>query len=306
MSNYQKRINLNHLPVFVSIVEAGSITAAARRLGSDKTRVSRILAELETDLGIQLALRTTRHLQLTEEGRALYQRCKSALEDLEEAAGQVVDRGEEVRGHIRITGAHGIISFVLPEIVQKFLQRHPKVTFDVVLAQEKLDLVKDGIDLALRIGPLEDSSYKARKLGECKFLFVATPGFLGAGSRLSAIEDLSSCPIIAFPHYSGTSFSVSARGKSKKLRLESGIVCNSPDLILGMTLKGIGVGILPELICREYLRTGQLVQLFEPWGPTPAPISMVFHPSGRTRPHLSLFMNFLASSVEYQLRGPRP
>jgi LysR family transcriptional regulator, regulator for bpeEF and oprC len=301
-SNWMKNINLNHLPVFAAIVETGSITAAAQLLGSEKTRVSRILTELEDALGTKLAYRTTRHLRITEQGQALYVRCKRIIEELEETAGQIIQQNDEISGHIRMTGAHGLVSAMLPDIIVNFSKRYPRVTFEIILTQAALNLVTEGIDLALRIGRLKDSSHRVRQIADAQFSFAATPAFLSNVPQPMELESLSKIPTLTFPHFNKKSLIVNKLGRTKEISLHTPILCNSPDMILNLTLRSMGVGIVPEFICRDHFKTGQLVQLFEPWSPATVPLSILFHDSSRKRKHLSIFMAFLASSIERQLR----
>jgi LysR family transcriptional regulator, regulator for bpeEF and oprC len=299
--NWLKIINLNHLPVFAAIVEAGSITAAARLLGSEKTRVSRILTDLENALGTKLAYRTTRHLRITEQGQALYGRCKRMIQDLEETTGQIIRQNAEISGHIRLTGAHGLVSAMLPDILVNFSRQHPRVTFEIILTQEALNLVTEGVDIALRIGHLGDSSHRIRRVGNARFSFAATPAFLRDVPQPMELESLSEVPTLAFPHFNKKPLTVNKPGSTKKISLRSPILCNSPDMILNLTLKNMGVGIVPEFICRDHFKTGQLVRLFEPWSPAAVPVSILFHDSKKKGTHVAIFLSFLASSIERQL-----
>jgi LysR family transcriptional regulator, regulator for bpeEF and oprC len=297
MSNNKnfRKINLNHIPVFAAIAETRSITAAARLLGAEKTRVSRILAEFENDLNAELVYRTTRDLRLTTEGERFYGRCKKILSDLEDATHGLSRGGDEATGHIRLTGAHGIASSLLPQAIKEFNKLHPRVTFEIILTQQILNLVKEGIDVAFRVGALEDSAYKSKKIGICPFAFAATPYFLSSNSPVGRIEDLSSAPTIALPSFDRRPLVFRKPGSIARLKLSSSIVCNSPTVILDLTLKDLGIGLLPELTCRDHFRTGRLVRIFEQWNTDPVPISLLFHASARKKTHVSLFIAFLSS-----------
>jgi LysR family transcriptional regulator, regulator for bpeEF and oprC len=297
MSNNQNfgKINLNHLPVFAAIAESKSLTEAARSLGSDKTRVSRILTELESDLDAELVYRTTRDLRLTEAGQLFDSRCREILSNLEEATNQLSHKGTEVSGHICLTAAHGVASALLPIAIKDFSKLYPQVTFQIILTQQSLNLVKEGIDIALRVGRLEDSSYKVRKIGNVHFAFAATPLFLSSSSPVRKIEDLGSARTITFPHFNKKPLVFKCGGEEARVKLGSAIVCNSPDVILGLTLQEMGIALIPEFICRDHFKTGQLIRVFENWSLEPAPISLLFHTSTRKTTPVSLFIAFLSN-----------
>jgi DNA-binding transcriptional LysR family regulator len=300
MSNNKKfgKINLNHIPVFAAIAETQSLTAAARYLGSDKTRVSRILAEFERALNAQLVLRTTRDVRLTSEGERFYEQCKKILLDWENAANRLSLASDEISGHIRLTAAHGIGSLLLPRAIKAFRQRFPRVSFEVVMTQQTINLVQEGIDIALRIGPLEDSTFKVKRIGECRFIFAATPRFLSSMEPLQRIENLSMATTMAMPHFNRKTLLFKRSGVTVRFKLNSSIVCNSPLVVLDLALQDLGIGLMPELTCRDRLKTGQLVQLFEDWSTETTPISLLFHASTRKNIHVSHFIEFLAAHVQ--------
>jgi len=289
-----KKINLNHLLVFMAIAETRNLTQAAKLLGSEKTRVSRVLSEFENDLNAELVYRTTRDMRLTEAGQKFYLRCKNILGELEEATNQLSYKDGEVSGHIRLTAAHGISSAILPQIISEFNKLHPRVTFEIIMTQQMMNLVKEGIDLALRVGTLEDSSYKVRKIGDAHFAFAATPVFLSSHQHVHQLTDLSSIPVMALPNFNNKMLLFRNGEEEVSIKLSSAFACNSPDLLLDMTLKDLGMALLPEFICRDHFKTGQLIRVFENWKPNPVPVSLLFHASGRKSTHVSLFIAFLS------------
>ena len=292
-----RKINLNHIPVFTAIVETKSLTAAARLMGYEKTRVSRILTEFENDLNTELVFRTTRDLRLTKAGQAFYNQCKKILSDLQDATNQLSYKGGEVSGHIRLTAAHGIASALLPQSIKEFNKLHPQVTFEIILTQQSLNLVKEGIDVAFRVGVLESSSYKVKRVADAQFAFAATPLFLSTNPQLQEIRDLASVPTMTLPNFNKTSLIFKKGHEEIRLKLAALIESNSPTLILDLTMKNLGVCLLPEFICRDQFKTGQLVHLFEQWSTHSVPISLLFHASGRKDTHVSLFIAFLSSRL---------
>lgn len=288
------KINLNHLLVFMAIAETRNLTQAAKMLGSEKTRVSRVLSEFENDLNTELVYRTTRDMRLTEAGEQFYIRCKRILGELEDATNQLSCKDGEVSGHIRMTAAHGISSAILPQLLKEFNKLHPNVTFEILMTQQSLNLVKEGIDLALRVGVLEDSSYKVKKIGDAYFTFAGTPVFLSNHQHMHHLKDLASIPVLALPSFNNKILLFkNAEEEEVSIKLESSICCNSPDLLLDLTLKDLGLGLVPEFMCRDHFKTGQLIRVFENWNTRPVPVSLLFHASGRKATHVSAFIAFL-------------
>ena len=151
-------LNLNRLGYFAAVVENGSFTRAAERLGIGKTVVSQHVARLERELGVSLLLRTTRRVQPTEAGRQLYARCKTILTEADTALAELSEVNAEPRGLLRITAPSDFGAFVVAPLATAFCDVHPKVSIDLVLSDQKLDLIARDIDLAVRVGWLEDSS----------------------------------------------------------------------------------------------------------------------------------------------------
>src|SRR4051812_35490738 len=167
MANYREQrqqtvakngtIDLNRVRTFVRVVEDGSFPAAARRLGLPKSSVSRSVTALEEELGVRLLQRTTRSLHLTDAGRAYFTRVREALAGVDEATADVAEMGSVPRGTVRMTAPIDGGELPLAELVAEFVQRHPAIHVDLIMTARRVDLIDEGIDLALRAGPLEDS-----------------------------------------------------------------------------------------------------------------------------------------------------
>ena len=168
-----EQLDLNQIQTFVKLAQAGSFTKAAQILRQPKSRVSRRLAALEKELGVQLIYRTTRQFQLTETGRAFYEKAQGLIAGLEALSAEVSDTTTQIAGVIRITASDDMGVKYLPPILDEFSRLHPQIQFDVVLTQSYVDLVKESIDVALRIGHLKDSSLRAKKVGSLKNIFIA-------------------------------------------------------------------------------------------------------------------------------------
>jgi DNA-binding transcriptional LysR family regulator len=193
-----------------------------------------------------------------------------------------------------MTAAHGIASLVLPTVIRDFQKLYPKVTFEFRMTQQSLPLAKEGIDVALRVGNLEDSSNIAVRVGNIRYAFVATPNFLKL-NPIRRLKDVESTKTITFPHFNNKRLPIKRGSEQSQVRLNGAIVCNSPDLLLNFALQDLGVALLPESLCRDHFKTGQLIRLLEKWQINPVPISLLYRDSERKPRPLSLFIEFLSN-----------
>ena len=199
-----------HMQVFVSVVEAGSISAAAERLDLAKSAVSRRLAELEAHLGVSLITRTTRRLNLTDSGRAYYERCVAILADLDEAESAVSQAHAALKGQLKVALPLSFGLLHLSPLIQAFMALHPEVRFELDFNDRQIDLMQEGFDLAIRIATLEDSSLIARRLAPIRHVVCASPDYLAkhgtpvaaadlAASRRPGLQQLARSGSVVFP-----------------------------------------------------------------------------------------------------------
>src|SRR5262245_27318919 len=183
-------VDLNLVAAFARVVEAGSFTAAAASLGLPKSSVSRAVARLEDTLGVRLLQRTTRQLGLTQAGHRYLAEIRDPIARLAEASSQTSELGQEPRGLVRISIAPEATHGVLSRILVDFVQRHPKVQVDVVVTGRRVNLIDEGIDLALRAGPLGDSTLVARKVAVSQLRLYAAPSYLERRGQPRRLTDL--------------------------------------------------------------------------------------------------------------------
>lgn len=298
-----REIDLNHIRAFVRLVQLGSVTKAAAYLKQPKSRLSRHLASLEQDLGVQLIHRTTRQFQLTEMGRSYYERCHSLVEGIEALTQEMSEANSEVAGWIKITASDDMGILHLPKLLEEFLRVYPKVHFEVVLSQSYVDLVKESVDVALRVGHLKDSSLKARKVGSVRSIFVASPGFIERYKPSDDIsEGLTKSPLVALS--SGRKMEIYRTNDSKqKLTLKTDPVglSNNPMMVVEMALIGKGIGFVPEFLCADYLKSGQLIQLYKTWQSEEVPISLLTIDQKEMPLRLKKFVDFAAKKLKESL-----
>lgn len=250
------------IETYVRTVEAGSFTAAAAQLGVAKSVVSRRIVELEQRLDVQLMVRSTRRLSLTDEGQTLYERAVRLLVDWEETEASVGHQQTALKGSIRLSLP---LSFGLAHIgpsVLEFQRLHPDVSVDIDFTDRKVDLIAEGFDLAVRIGELSDSSMIARKLTAITTTAVASPQYLQQHGVPQSPAELKSHQELRFGLRLRKSWVFTAPdGKRGEIEMQSSLRANSGDFLRDAAIKHHGVAILPSFIAYPAIQSGELVEI---------------------------------------------
>jgi len=252
------------IAVFMQVVQAGSFTLAAERLDMSKSGVAKSIARLEATLGVRLFQRTTRRLSLTEEGRQFSDGCLRALAELESAQALATTQRQELAGRLRVDlpvvfGRR----WVLPALLE-IAAKHPALDLDVSLTDRKVDLVEDGIDLVIRIGPLQDSAtLVAKPLGVQQAVLVADPDYLARHGQPQTPDDLHRHACITFGsggqarpwHF------LDRHGRSQPLAVRGGLGLNHSEAILDAALAGHGIALLSDWLVAEHLAAARLTRV---------------------------------------------
>ncbi|WP_260987693.1 LysR family transcriptional regulator [Roseomonas gilardii] len=290
-------MNLNRLAYFVAVVDAGSFTRAAERLGITKTVVSQQVARLEADLRTSLLLRTTRRVEPTEAGRLLHARAVIILREAEDAFGEVAEITAAPIGTLRIAAPNDFGTSTIAPLAAKFCRTYPACTVDLVLSDGRIDLITHRIDVSIRVGWLDDSSQQARRIGTFRQLLVAAPGIAPAADTP---DDLAHQPFIANGalreplvwHFSRADFD------RRTIRMRSAMTINATPAVLAATLAGGGLSVLPDFLVGEALESGALVQVLPAWSLPSGGIHVVY-PAARFRPpKVTAFVALLAAAVK--------
>ena len=283
------------LRVFSQVVESGSFSGAAEKLGVSTTAASRHIAELEAHLQTRLLNRTTRRVSLTESGRAFYERAVQLIADLEEAEQEASRAAVVPRGTIKLTAAvHFGVRHVAPAIAA-FVAAHAGVRFDVSLSDRIVDLVEEGFDLAVRIGAPGSDNVVARKLGETRLVPCASPDYLAAHGAPQVPEDLARHNCFTYQYVTPHNLWLfrDATGAERTVRVRGSLHSNNGELLAEVAAQGGGIVFEPAFIVGPDVRAGRLVPLLQEFVAPPMPIFAVY-PS---RKHLSakvrLFVDFL-------------
>lgn len=302
--------DLNDTLIFVKVVEQGSFTAAARALGLPKTTVSRKVQELEARLGAQLLNRTTRRLGLTEAGSVYYEHCQNIARELDEAESAVGQLQGGPRGWLRFSAPYSIgIAWITP-LLGEFHARYPEVRLDMHLSNEPVDVIGGEIDMALRAGPLPDSSLVARRLATFRTQVFASPRYIERHGEPLHPDELRHHRVIAVrkhyhAHPSRITWPLSDGTRTIEYPVDPLIVANDPSAVIGPVLCGEGLTLASDVGAKPYVEAGALRRVLAGWTGPEVALSAVF-PRGRVvPPKVRVFVDFLverlSSSANYML-----
>jgi DNA-binding transcriptional LysR family regulator len=254
------RIDLNRIAVFVRVVEQGSFTGAAASLHLPVSSVSRSVTHLESELGVRLLHRTTRKLILTDAGQHFFARMQAVLGEAEEASLAVAGFAGNPRGVVRITAPFGVVG--LPEIVGKVTERYPALVIDLSLTDRVVDLVGEGIDLAIRGGRLEDSSLVARKIAPSDLGIYASPAYLKRRGKPRNVADLARHECLRYRGRTGLlPFRLDGPRGVEQVEVTGSVVCDNMLFLRALVLAGAGLALLPEQTAAQDLEAGRLVRV---------------------------------------------
>jgi len=257
--------DLDDIALFAVVAQSGSFVAAAARLRQPKSTVSRRLQILEQRLGLRLIERTTRRLKLTEAGAAFLRRVQPALATLGEAASEARDSQREPGGLVRLAIGVGLVSQAFSRVLADYLARFPRVTLELDLSDRKVDIVAEGFDVAVRAGPLEDSTLVQRKLGQARTLLVAAPSFLARHPAITAPRDLEGLAGLTQPGQ--LVWTLHGAPGTVDLTVQGPLRTNNVQMLAQAARDGLGIARLPRFLCRDDLAAGRLAALLPDWEP---------------------------------------
>lgn len=262
------KLDLNKLRVFREVVQEGSFTKAAQNLKQPKSRISRTISSLEKELGVQLIIRTTRQIQLTQVGQDMYQRLGPILRELENTVDTVMNDSNDVSGSIKITVPEDIGMELFSKFCREFTQIYPKVQIGLHASNSIVDLVKQSIDVAVRInfGKSKDSTMIQKSVGQVETIMVMTPENFKKYSP-TKLEDIEKIPYISYDSFEGKNpfMKLTRKNETRTLKLKPVFSTNNFFIIRSMVLDGAGMAHIPSFLVRDHLLSGQLVQVFKDW-----------------------------------------
>ncbi|NIC07037.1 LysR family transcriptional regulator [Billgrantia bachuensis] len=248
---------LDAMTAYVRVAELGSYTRAAETLDLSRTRISRLIMELESHLGVRLLQRTTRRLHLTEAGESYLARAQGILQALEEAEAELGAGSTEVCGRLRVNGPMSFGMRFLSPVIARFMLEHPALEVRLDLNDRRVDLLEEGYDLAIRIGSLPDSSLVARRLARCRMIPCASPEYLARFGEPRTLAELAEHRCLRYRTASGTDWQFG----SQRLTVNGPLESNNGDVLTQAAEAGLGIAHQPSFLIHESIRSGRLVPL---------------------------------------------
>ena len=295
---------LTEMEAFATVVDQGGFTDAAKKMGISKSAVSKHVSSLETRLGARLLNRTTRRVSPTEIGLAYYDRARRVLNDAGEADALVTAMQSAPSGLLRVSAATDFGVNHLSPALGGFLHEFPDITVNMVLNNRYVELISEGFDLAVRIGELEDSSLRARKLADTHKMMIASPKYFEEYGRPEKIDDLNEHKLLHYSNQaSGNVWKLTApSGEKRQVRSAGWLTVNDGQSLLNAAINGLGIAFLPSFLYSDALREGLLEPAIKDLPVETQGIYAVYPPGRYTQPKVRAFIDFLVE--QFKDRGP--
>ncbi|MBX9946758.1 MAG: LysR family transcriptional regulator [Reyranella sp.] len=291
--------HVSEMAAFVRVVDSRGFSAAAGSLGLSPSAVSKLVTRLETRLGVRLLQRTTRALHLTAEGEVFYEAARRIVGDIETIESQIAGHRDTPHGLLKVTASLAFATHQLAPVILEFMARHPQVQLELQSTDRVVDMVEEGIDVAIRIGRLADTSFMARKIGEDKRLICAAPSYLARHGTPRRPEDLARHNCIVSrerPYLNRWQFRVGdTKGNEiREIEVTGRVAISEGEMQMQLALQGIGIVRLTRLTMAQAIREGTLVPLLAEFSADePVPIHAVYPHRRHLAPKVPAFVNFL-------------
>ena len=298
-------LDVEPLITFCAVIDTGSFSAAAARLGQTPSGVSRTISRLEKQLGMTLMHRTTRRLDLTEEGSWPLGRARRILAELDDTEAQAAARRSQPSGLVRVNAATPALDHLLAPLVPAFLDAYPQVELELASAETVIDLIEERADVAIRIGALADSTLKARRLGRSRIRVLAAPGYLARHGTPASVADLARHRLLGFAAPASlNTWPLQNADRTGHADGEAGwpatpqVTASSGETVRHLALAGAGIASLSDFLTRADVAAGRLVPVLpEATLPWTQPVWAVFYKQGALAPRVAALVDFLAEHL---------
>jgi DNA-binding transcriptional LysR family regulator len=291
-------LDIEPLIAFAAVIDTGSFTAAAARLGQTPSGVSRTIARLEKQLGMTLIHRTTRRLDLTEEGAWLLGRARGVLAELANTEAEAAARRSQPSGLVRVNAATPALGHLLAPLLPAFLEAYPLVQLELTSGETVVDLIEERADLAIRIGRLPDSTLNARRLGTSQVRVLASPAYLQRHGAPATVEELARHRLLGFTEPASLNTWPLSHGGGEGWTIAPTVTASSGETVRHLALSGAGIASLSDFMTRADVAAGTLVPVLAdhalPWL---QPIWAVFYKQGGLAPRVTALVEFLAQHL---------
>lgn len=297
--------DLNALAIFAHVADAHSFSEASRRMNMPVSTVSRRIAELEADLGARLFERSTRQLRLTDLGRDVLSHAKQTVEIGDAVLATVSNQMAEVKGTLRLSAPPGIADALLVPIITAFNASYPDVHVHVMITERMVDHISEGVDLALRVGPLKDSALIAKKLMVYRHRLLASRAYIDAHGEPREPDDLHDHRLLAFSFWNDeNSWTLTKGEQSRRVTFRPYLAMNDYTGLARAIADGTGIGELPAIVCTDLQRSTSLLELLPGWQFREVALSLV-HLGGKHMPkHIRLFAEFATQACRHTGQPP--
>lgn len=291
---------MSSMAVFRRVVEAKNFSAVARETNMSQSTVSKHIAALEERLGTKLLNRSTRSLKLTEAGKEYYHHCIRILNDFHEAEASIGKGKIKPTGTLRISTSAAYSRACMLPYLNEFFRTYPDINIDLLFDDDYIDLVKQGIDLAIRVGPLADSTLIARKIGVSSRVVVASADYLVKHGRPKKPADLvkHNCLLYSLQKAPDLWYFNSAQEGDESVRVHGRLKASSPDALCDATMNGMGISVLCEWYARKYIKDGRLKVILKDYHPTKYDINAVYPERKFVPQKVKRMIEFLASKAD--------
>lgn len=279
---------------FVTVAETYSFTAAATKLNTSVAQISRRVSRLEQRLGVKLLNRTTRKVTLTEAGQVYFQQCRQLVEGLEHAELAITQLQSSAQGLLKLTAPATYGERYIAPLLNQFIQQHPQLNLELILTNQKLDLIDAGIDVAIRLGRLQDSRLIAKKLASRQLYTCASPDYLAAYGEPHSLSELAKhqCLLGSIEHWR-----FKQNNQEKSVRITGRIKCNSGDALCDAALRGLGLVQLPGYYVQQAIASGLLVEVLPQYRNDREGIWAVYPENRNLSPKVRLLLAFLSAQL---------
>ncbi|MEO1336331.1 MAG: LysR family transcriptional regulator [Myxococcota bacterium] len=291
--------DLSKAAMFVEVVRTGSFSGGAKALGVARSTASEQVAALEDNLGVRLLERTTRALRLTEEGKLVFDRLEHLIQGWEQAKGVLEGRRTDPTGTLRVTSAMGLTADLIAPVCAELLEAFEGLSIELAVDDRIRDLIGEGIDVAVRMAPLEDSSLICRKLGVTRSVIVAAPNFIDPPKPKKTLATLRAVDWVGHASINAAHIQLAdAKGARHTIRPKYRARGTNSEAQLGLVAAGCGVALIPESLARPQIESGVVLPFAPGWTGRSIPIYVVYSRTSHVPPRVRHFVDHLAQRVE--------
>jgi DNA-binding transcriptional LysR family regulator len=296
-----RNLTFEHLLVYMAVIETGSLTRAAKRLSVGKSVVSKSIQRLELELGASLIVRTTRRICVTEAGASFFEACREMTRLADEAVSTVSPAAHALRGTLRVASSVEYSATVIAPVLARLRSDHTDLCIEMMSGDHYIDLVAEGVDVAIRVGELMDSSHRALRIDEVSKWLVASPDFLRRNTLPADIGAAANVPFVALsvlPNPSRYHLIRTAGQDSLEIDFDVCLIADTMYACRAAARNGAGIALLSDFTVQADIDAGRLVRVYNDWSSAALPVHALFPPGKHTPPKVRAFVDSLKAHIK--------